>query len=527
MLLAAGLLLAAALAGWIPEASGPLPARLVDHLPHMLLLCLWFAAVTADQRALGPLVLHEPLVAAGVGGLILGHPTEGWWVGLMMQAIWPGLLPLGGSFPPLAGAGALVGTTWLAWMPPAAGAWGPSVALGAALACSGVGIRIEERLRRCNERREERIFTAGHEERATLLQAHGCLGLIEAGAAGLFIASILVVLPLALLSALSPMLTGPAAVGEAHAQRWVTPASVGLFALGGVLGYRLRDRWPRRGSGRVERRAQDPSSPAGTDADAPQAEPPPLSWRGWLALLALQSAFSSRSLQRAGFLRYLRVRLGEASHPRVREAARQLEEQMCREGTINTQPVMAAALLGATERVVADAAREAPPRPVLRLVELGGSVLAQWGDRAVWGGARPLWALIALALVPLAPLPAVALYAAGGLALELGARGALHRWGWRRGWQVVRRGTGRLWRGLPVWCERMQIPLALLAAVTLWVGLVRPAPAPAMGALAWALLSFILGVPLGALSGRRALIWGWICWGWGVLAVVGARWLIG
>ncbi|MCK4415393.1 MAG: PTS sugar transporter subunit IIC, partial [Candidatus Eisenbacteria sp.] len=89
----------------------------------LLLLGGWSLLVSIDERACGPLVLHEPLLAAGVGGLLVGRPAEGLLVGFCVQLVWPGLRPLGGIAQPATGLAAVTAIGWLAWLPGELGVW--------------------------------------------------------------------------------------------------------------------------------------------------------------------------------------------------------------------------------------------------------------------------------------------------------------------------------------------------------------------------------------------------------------------
>ena len=116
-------------------------------------------------------------------------------------------------------------------------------------------------------------------------------------------------------------------------------------------------------------------------------------------------------------------------------------------------------------------------------------------------------------------LVVVAVFLGSGLAAHLVARVVLYRWGWRAGWDVVGGVAGRFGRGLPRWCDRLLIPLALLAAVSL--GLAgAPGHNVALSTSGRGLLWFILGLPCGGLVGHRPLPWSWICWGAGIVVVL-------
>lgn len=456
------------------------------------LLALWSFLVALDERALGPLIFHQPVVAAGLAGYILGQPLPGLWAGVVMQAIWPGLLPLGAARQPQAGLGALIWVLWLA-MPPASGIWPLGMACG--LLAAAWGMRAEGWLRRRNARRaphwRERL---GDQIGAGLLEA-GCVGPF-----GVVLFYVLPALALARLQGILPAWPGPA----------LDAGRLALFALGGFVGDRTLHSM-RLWRGRHPLRAV----PAETQAPAAPAVPR-LGMRRFLALLTLQAAFSNEYLQRAGFLRMLNASpawAGADPSPKVSLAVELMEH-----GMANTQPILAAALVGALDRVLYDARETPPPRSPVRLIELGGSILAQWGDRVVWGAVRPLGGLLILALLPLAPglilIGYLLLALTGGFAARLG----FYRWGWRAGWDLVRGGASWAWRRGPAVLEAAAVPVGLVAALAFLLGYASLAP-PGGALASWsrALLWFMVGFPCGALLARRPTFWGWACWVVGIL----------
>ena len=127
-------------------------------LIRLIALSIWAFIVAADERALGPLVFHEPLVASSIAGLLLGHFQSGVLCGLIFQAIWPGLQPMGGSLQPMAGISAIISLLWyISW----SGFLGPlifPVALAVALLAAHVSDRAEILARKRNETRTRRIL---------------------------------------------------------------------------------------------------------------------------------------------------------------------------------------------------------------------------------------------------------------------------------------------------------------------------------------------------------------------------------
>jgi hypothetical protein len=239
-------------------------------------------------------------------------------------------------------------------------------------------------------------------------------------------------------------------------------------------------------------------------------EPPRLTWGKLTTLLTLQAGFSDAHLQRDGYLHWIWGEIRRPPSEPARQEAQLLEADMLRQGALNTQPVMAAALLGALDRVLCSAASQSLPRSPRRLLEIGGAVLAQWGDQILWGAGRPAFFLLGLALLPWAPLAVILGILALGLLLHLGGRVLFYAWGWRRGWGVVD-GGGRWWHRAPGLIMASHGPLVLGAAVSLALAAFR---AGAWGERPFFLagLWFILGVPLGRWVGQRPGVWGWICW---------------
>ena len=499
------LLVALGVASW--GAGGLLPFGPVG----CALLALWAALVFAGSRALAPLGFDEPLVAGIVAGAAIGHLPEGLVAGLTLQVIWPGLVPMGGSREPAAGLAAIVVTVWLALLPVALDAWRLPYALGAGLAASVWAVAMEGTLRQRNQRRLDRVLWGPRETWSRGAMKVSGAGVAESALSGLAAALLLAGVP-CLIVLVAAQMSGSWlwASGSAEADAvspWRTPLPVwGIspllcFALGG----QARNAFPawrkRPGDG-------NPAPHAGSRGAETAA--PRLGLERLWNLLTIQAGFSDRHLQRAGFLALL-----GRSRPEMSGARASLAQAMVDGRPPNTHPVMAAALVGALERALCEAVVGETPRPPARLLELGETQLAQWGDRAIWGAARPAWAMMALIATALVGPAAVVFFAAGAFLASLGARSVLYRWGWSAGWNLVRGGTGRFWRRGPSWADRAKLPLVTgLVGVTVGVWLSNGPSTAASGLRAvW----FILGVLLGA-SARRSAAWGWVCW---IAAAVG------
>jgi len=508
-----------------------------------LLLALWAAVVCADERAFGPLILHQPIVAGPVTGFVLGEPAAGLAVGIILQVIWPGLLPLGGSRQPVVALAALVGAAWLSLWPTGDLPTTVLAALTASLLGASGGEWAEGRLRRRNEHREAAVYAASSGARRAAVGRLGTCGLLESAMLGPLALILLVLLPWMILRMLgADLLPGHAALGSLQgaphpaasgAQRLLSAAGatcVLWVALGGILGQRaagmrteiLRLWHGLRGGAALAH--PPPASPGATAAPIPA-----LTWRQLWALLTVQASFSYRHLQRGGFLGLLRAIPNARLEGRSRDCLSALEDELAREGTANTQPVVAAALAGGAERVLSDAAEVPLPRSPLKLLTVGGSVLAQWADRTLWGGLRPALGLVALGFVLDAPVLVLGAYVVIGLTLHLGARLAFYRWGWRLGWDLVRGGRGWTWRWLPTLLGLM-VPLLVVGISVLLAGRLETFLADGgqkagmvQSIFRQGIVWFILGLPLGYLVGRRALLWGWTCAlaGWVGLVLTG------
>ena len=80
----------------------------------LLALVLLGGAVALDSTSVGQLMLSRPLVAAGLGGLLVGRPADGLVVGVVLEALHLAVLPIGAvvypeSAPGAVAAGALFG----------------------------------------------------------------------------------------------------------------------------------------------------------------------------------------------------------------------------------------------------------------------------------------------------------------------------------------------------------------------------------------------------------------------------------
>lgn len=492
-----------------------------------LALCAWAAAVMASESAFGPHMLHEPLVAGAVAGAILGRPFQGAAIGLFFQLLWPGLAPMGGSLEPKAGLGALAAVAWAACLPASWGGAALAAALGAGVGLACLGREIEGLRRHRNEKREQALLPADEAdcEVAPLVLRRDAaarlarLGLLDSLAAGMLVLALAAGVP-ALLLPLAGIVPSPAAAAlgpswTGGAPGGFTPARLACFGPGFILGLlfvgasavggglRAGERGGASGPGRHPSPPVRPAAPLRLE----EARPPRQGLRCLLELMLIQAGFSDRFMQRSGFT----LLLGGAVPGRIvgREgegARRRFICGMLGDRPPNTQPLMAAALVGALDRVL-EAGADDPGRSPRRLLQWGGSLLAQWGDRMVWGFLRPALALLAVWLLPLSVSGALLGWFLFATAAELLARRGLYRWGWRAGWDLVPLRAGVLWRRLESG-RALALPL-LAAGALLWIG----AGWWHLGAHAlWTAPagSTMLGLFCGALTARRPIARGWI-----------------
>ncbi|MEZ4655236.1 MAG: PTS sugar transporter subunit IIC [Candidatus Eisenbacteria bacterium] len=212
-----------------------------------LLLALWGAVVSLDERGLFLGGFAHPLIAGSTAGWLAGEPWVGLWTGFLFQAIWPARVESGGNVPP-AGGLAAVGATAVAvalgvptlapggpWLAAAllpeneslhGGFWLAIVMIGLALALAA---RAWEKALRGRNLRRERAALAGPEDR--LGRAVGS-ALLEAGGRG----AILVALPMLIAGGLRDTLGMRSPLTSEWldaAAAWMVPAFLAL-GLGGV-----------------------------------------------------------------------------------------------------------------------------------------------------------------------------------------------------------------------------------------------------------------------------------------------------
>jgi hypothetical protein len=209
-----------------------------ELLVRLALLLLWLGLVSTDERASASFGFHQPIVSGSVAGWLMGNLDGGAGAGLVFQALWPGLLPVGGTLLPAVGiAGGIAGAVagWGAHLVGTRALWtadGPllfGVVLG--LVAAWIGGAWERGTRRRNLYREERALAAPGSLLEALERARrwavldSVLRGVILGGAAVFLAGVVYLWPAAV------RLLGASPVPEVG--RALRPAAFGL-GLGGL-----------------------------------------------------------------------------------------------------------------------------------------------------------------------------------------------------------------------------------------------------------------------------------------------------
>lgn len=121
---------------------------------EIAVVMLWAGIAAADETAAFQSMLHQPLVSCTVIGALLGDPSAGLWVGVALQAVWSGLLPLGATSYPDVPVGSVVGAaaSVLALRAGAAPGAGAALGVAAGLVVGVLGSGTVRALRRAGAR---------------------------------------------------------------------------------------------------------------------------------------------------------------------------------------------------------------------------------------------------------------------------------------------------------------------------------------------------------------------------------------
>ena len=84
--------------------------------PELLLLCAISGWVAVDGTSLGQFMVSRPLVAAVLAGAVVGDPTEAARLGVILEVLYLGVLPIGAARYPEPGPPAVVGGAMVAFV---------------------------------------------------------------------------------------------------------------------------------------------------------------------------------------------------------------------------------------------------------------------------------------------------------------------------------------------------------------------------------------------------------------------------
>ena len=77
---------------------------------------IWLAAIAAlvslDVTAFGQFMISRPIVVGPIFGFLLGDIKTGIWLGMIVELLWVGVIPMGASVPPDTTAMAILSTVW-------------------------------------------------------------------------------------------------------------------------------------------------------------------------------------------------------------------------------------------------------------------------------------------------------------------------------------------------------------------------------------------------------------------------------
>ncbi len=189
-----------------------------------------------DRVALGQFMISRPLVVAPLTGLVLGNPLLGLEVGMLLELLWLGRLPVGAAIPPDDTQVAVAATVLALSMEPVLGVGGMPLVILCVLAAIPLGKfgQVFDRLARSfNDRLAEdghSHILAGEFHRAERLHL---LGLASFAISSLATALVIVLIGSLALLGLAPLLIG--AVRDAGLSLQYSLIIVGAAALLGTM----------------------------------------------------------------------------------------------------------------------------------------------------------------------------------------------------------------------------------------------------------------------------------------------------
>jgi len=201
-----------------------------------LLAALVAVLVGLDRVALAQFMISRPLVAAPLVGWVLGNPLVGLEVGMLLELLWLGRLPVGAAIPPDDTQVAVAATVMALSMQSAHGLSGMPLVILCVLFAIPLGKfgQVFERLARCfNDRlavNGQTYLLSGDFRRAGKMHL---LGVASFAVASLATATVIVLLGSLVLHTVAPFLIG--AVREAGLSLQYSLIVVGAAALLGTV----------------------------------------------------------------------------------------------------------------------------------------------------------------------------------------------------------------------------------------------------------------------------------------------------
>jgi len=81
-------------------------------MPEIVLLAFIAALISLDITPFGQFMFSRPIVVAPLFGYILGDLTSGIWIGIIVEFVWIGILPMGAAVPADITTVAILATIW-------------------------------------------------------------------------------------------------------------------------------------------------------------------------------------------------------------------------------------------------------------------------------------------------------------------------------------------------------------------------------------------------------------------------------
>lgn len=189
-----------------------------------------------DRVALLQVMISRPLVAASLTGWLLGVPLSGLEVGVLLELLWLGRLPVGAAIPPDDTQLAVGATVLALTVERTLGLTGMPVVILAVLTAIPFGIVgrfCERQARERNDRLERRALVAAAAGDARLIERLHLTGLANFALSSLATCAVIVAGGTLLLQALAPLLIG--AVRGAGLSLQYSFTLIGAAALLGTL----------------------------------------------------------------------------------------------------------------------------------------------------------------------------------------------------------------------------------------------------------------------------------------------------